>query len=326
MFFENTRCDRCGKLLGFDPITMSVLALTGDANGELAASEGITFRHCRNRLDFDACNWLLPTGETNNYCQACRLNDVIPDLGRADNIVLWRRLELAKRRLLYTLLALGLPLGPTSTLPGMRFRFLEDRSRNPDVTEEFVSTGHAGGVITLNLAEADHASRQQVQEQMHERYRTLLGHFRHESGHYYYPALLAKEADLAVFRYLFGDERAPYDASIQAYYESGPPVDWERVWVSAYASAHPLEDWAESFAHYLHIVDALETARELGAMGKGVAPDGKAGWILQWGELSVFLNELNRGLGLEDPYPFVLPPSAVRRLDFIYQLVGRHSV
>ncbi|MEZ5566462.1 MAG: putative zinc-binding metallopeptidase [Gammaproteobacteria bacterium] len=323
IFFDNTVCGRCGKQLGFDPDTQSLLPLTGDPAGELRTPDRRVFRHCRNRLDYEACNWLTAASDDEAYCRACRLNDIIPDLGRGDNVILWRRLEAAKRRLIYTLLGLGLPLGPAGVLPGMRFRFMEDRSRNPEVSEEVVTTGHAGGVITLNLAEANDLVRQQIRQYMHERYRTLLGHFRHESGHYYFPALISAPAVVKKFRELFGDERADYQAALRTYYDNGPPLNWENQWVSAYATAHPLEDWAESFAHYLHIVDALETGHAFGVVGLTTDQTAASAWILEWGNLSVILNELNRGLGLDDPYPFVLAPTAVRRLEFIHQLVGR---
>lgn len=323
VFFDNTTCVHCGRVLGFDPASLQMVTLTTGADGVLSSSDGETFRHCGNRLAHESCNWVIAGADAEAWCRSCRLNDVIPNLSVPGNLLLWQRLEAAKRRLLYSLLALGLPFEPMSRLPGMRFRFLEDRSRNPDVVEEFVSTGHAGGIITINVAEADDASRHAARQFMRERYRTLAGHFRHESGHYFFPHLVHEPKTAARFRELFGDERQPYEEALQAYYRDGPPADWPSRWVSAYAAAHPAEDWAESFAHYLHIVDAMETSRSFGILPP--APDWDAGpdWITAWGALAVVLNELNRGLGLDDPYPFVLPQPAVDRLRFIHRLIGR---
>jgi len=316
LFFESTACVACGRELGFDIGSRELLTLEGTGTALLTTVDGRSFRHCRNRLESGACNWLVPGTDGPGYCAACRLNDVIPDLSRPGNLQLWQRLETAKRRLVYSLAGLRLPLGP-------RFRFLEDRSRNPEVAEEVVITGHSGGIITINVAEADDASRHAVREQMRERYRTLLGHFRHESGHYYFSQLVRAPETLRHFRGLFGDERTPYEAAMQAYYQDGPPADWQERWVSAYASSHPYEDWAETFAHYLHITDALETAAAFG-MGRGLAgPEG--GWIGEWGRLSVMLNELNRSLGTDDAYPFVIASPVAGRLRFIHQLIASAS-
>ena len=121
-------------------------------------------------------------------------------------------------------------------------------------------TGHADGVITLDLAESDDVHRERRRAELGEPYRTLLGHFRHEIGHYYWPILVERAGALERCRALFGDERADYGEALERHYADGPPADWAERHVSAYATMHPWEDWAETFAHYLHIRDTLQTA------------------------------------------------------------------
>ena len=325
VFFDNTKCLACGRKLGFDPSRLDIFALEpkhGDRFemvGGGGGLEGGEVRLCRNTHDFGNCNWVLPADSGRDFCLSCGLNDVIPNLARPGNIHLWTKVEQAKRRLLYTLLALGLRVTPEDGEGGLSFRFLEDQRRNPEVGEDFVMTGHLEGIVTVNLAEADDAARNELREEMQERYRTVLGHLRHEAGHYYLGQLTRDPADLEAFRRLFGDERMHYQAALRNYYEHGPRPDWSEWHLSAYAAAHPHEDFAETFAHYLHIVDALETAE---AAGFGEAVEG-ATWIERWLDLSVTLNELNRSLGADDPYPFVLSPPVIQKLEFMDRLVRR---
>src|SRR5262249_50270393 len=155
----------------------------------------------------------------------------------------------AKRRLVYTLLALNLPLvsRQEDRESGLSFEFLADPA---DPAAPRVMTGHAGGVITVNVAEADDAERERRRLQMNEPYRPLLGAFRHEIGHYYWDRLIRGSARLAAFRETFGDERADYAEALDRHHAGGPPGDWQDRFVSAYASSHPWEDWAETWAHY----------------------------------------------------------------------------
>jgi len=287
--------------------------------GVFATADGTLVRRCRNFYAYDNCNWLVPVDDPESLCLSCRLNQVIPNLDRPGNLDLWTKIERAKRRLLYTLLDLHLPLQEGDGRPGLRFSFMEDRLRNPDVREKIVLTGHSGGRITVNLAEADDAARHAHRELMRERYRTLLGHLRHEAGHHYHGLLTERPEALEEARRLFGDERLEYDGALAAYYELGPPADWHERYLSAYAAAHPLEDFAETFAHYLLIVDALETAESAGL----ASFDLTAPWIVRWMELSVTLNELNRSSGLDDAYPFVLTRPVVEKLELMDRLVRR---
>jgi hypothetical protein len=200
-----------------------------------------------------------------------------------------------------------------------------------------VFSGHDNGLITLNIAEADDAEREKRRVNLHEPYRTLLGHFRHESAHYYWDQLIANTPRLAPFRELFGDETQDYAAALQKHYNQGAPADWQKQWVSAYASSHPWEDWAETWAHYLHIVDTIETAASFGISlapkhpaaktmtadpKKVVRPGTGFDTILEnWLPLTYALNSLNRGMGLPDLYPFVLSAPVTDKLHFIHETI-----
>lgn len=314
VFFDSSRCLTCGRLVGFDPTRLCMAAYV----------EQPGLRRCANAFEYDNCNWLVPEGDSHARCASCRLNEVIPALTRPGNLKLWTRVEQAKRRLLYSLFKLGLPLAPADGTGGLRFRIMEDRRRNPDVFESFVATAHLDGVITINILEADDVMRHAVREQMQERYRTVLGHLRHESAHYYFSRMVNTPELLAESRALFGDERADYAAALAAHYANGPVPDWPERFVSAYAAAHAAEDFAETFAHYLHIDDALETARAAGLAAENAMPDRDGGgWLSDWMGLAVTLNEIARSLGSDDPYPFVLTAPVREKLQFIDRLVRR---
>ncbi len=339
LFFENTRCERCGHTLGYLPEAATLSALAPEAGGgwrPLAAPER-PGRFCANAAH-QACNWLVPAASPNAFCDACRLNRTIPDLGFAENLQRWQRLEAAKHRLVYALLRLRLPLIGRDEDPvaGLAFDFLAvDGVVSPAPAE--VVTGHAHGLITVDIAEADDAARERHRQDMAEPYRTLLGHFRHEIGHYYWDRLVRNGSWLEAFRGLFGDERMNYRDCLSTHYGEGPPPDWQQRYVSAYASAHPWEDWAETWAHYLHIVDTLETAY---AFGLRVSP--RAGrdpslsvaidfdaclqgdfdvLVRAWLPLTYAVNSLNHSVGQPDLYPFVLAPAVIGKLRFIHGLV-----
>lgn len=274
---------------------------------ETEPGDGLAF--CDQRDGDPHCNWLAPGGGS---CLSCRTSRVIPSLAKAVNRRRWKMLEQAKRRLLYDLLSLGLPVDPER----LRFVFKEDRRTNPDVNEDHVAIGHLDGVITINAAEADEVYRETMRQAMNEPVRTLLGHFRHESGHFYRDLLL-DAAMQAEARDLFGDERADYEAALQRFYDEGPPPDWPERHISAYASAHPIEDWAECWAHYLHIQAALEAADAMGWTLPGAADARSTAWRSDFITLALGLNELVRSLGLPDAYPFVITEAVGRKLDFV---------
>jgi hypothetical protein len=187
LYFENSVCLSCGHRLGYLPDLHLLSALEPDAAGRwraLAAPEGAWIA-CANS-DSAACNWLAPAGDGPPFCVACRLNRTIPDLAQQGHLDLWRKLETAKRRVLYGIRRLGLPVVGRDEDPkaGLAFDFLADP--DPSFRESAqVMTGHAQGLITINIAEADDAERERHRQNMAEPYRTLVGHFRHEIGHHY---------------------------------------------------------------------------------------------------------------------------------------------
>jgi hypothetical protein len=319
LYFENNLCVNCGRKVAYQPESAQLATLKeGD-------------RQCRNALEREACNWLTPSPEA-EYCKSCALSSVVPDLSDVANELAWRRIEAAKRRLLYTLCALKLPVVSREEQPdgGLTFRFLKGTADAP------VMTGHDAGVITLNVDEADFAFRENMREKMGEGYRTVLGHLRHEIGHYYWDRLVSGDAGrLAAFRAAFGDERQSYEAALARHYEHGAPADWGESFISAYASMHPWEDWAETWAHYLHMVDTLETARSHGLAVSAPAADRRGEriateWLSDgdfdslttgWNAVTLALNSLNRSMGMKDVYPFVLSPAVLAKLRFIHELI-----
>ena len=305
VYFDNHRCSSCGRQLAFDPQTLTMKA-------EGTAGEGIA--RCKNHTSAIRCNWLAVAGASS--CVSCATSQTIPTLSKPENHERWRKLEQAKRWLIYDLLRLNLPVDPAR----LRFVFKEDRRTNPDVHDDHVSIGHANGVITINAAEADEVYREQMRQQMNEPYRTLLGHFRHESGHYYFGVVVTEELrDEA--RRLFGDESMDYDAALQRYYQSGPQLGWEDRFISGYASAHPAEDWAECWAHYLHIRAVLETADATG-LKEGVEIHN---WEIEFIELVLAVNEVLRSMGLPDAYPFVITATIAEKIGFVHKAVSRFT-
>lgn len=308
---DNRSCLQCGRDLGFDCQSRRIISYTPLEDGNIHGSDGVAYRLCRNRAEFDACNGLAPVDSNDSLCFPCSLNRTIPNLGNPVNLGRWQRLEQAKRRLVCSLSALGLP-----EIGNIRFDFLEDKRSHPDAIESFITTGHSHGVITINTLEADEVQRTYQKQMSSERYRTLLGHFRHEAGHYYYNILVT---DLPAFESLFGNPHQDYDTALQTHYRDGPIPGWEESYISAYASSHPLEDWAESFAHYLHIGDAMETAQYFGLWAKN--PELIEEKLESWSQLSIALNETNQALGLRDAYPFVINQRVADKLAFIDRLI-----
>lgn len=336
VFFENVRCERCEAPLGYLPEVGEVGAFEIDASSGQWRSlhpsvAGQLYRPCHNYSVENVCNWMVPADSPASYCESCALTETIPDLSNPDNRPLWYRTEAAKRRLVYTLTMLGLPVESRLLAPerGMSFAFKAATESEP------VMTGHANGLITLNLAEADDAERERVRAAMHEPYRTLVGHFRHEIGHYYFDRLIVGSAWQEAFRERFGDERADYQAALDAHYQNGAPAGWEDSYISEYASMHPWEDWAETWAHYLHMVNTLDTAN---ACGLVLDPDDESlphlddqtsvneasfgNLMRRWFPLTYALNSLNRSMGVADAYPFALSPAVVAKLRFVHRVIS----
>jgi hypothetical protein len=340
LYFENRRCEQCGCALGYVSHKAVLLSLQDDESGHLHPVGRLqrTYRYCTN-AQYDVCNWLIPAEQATEFCAACVLNRTIPNLDNAAHRFYWKKLEWAKHRLVYTLLRLRLPVVGKQGNPehGLAFDFLADPEPQWRETGR-VSTGHAQGLITINIAEADDAEREKQRLHMGEPYRTLLGHLRHEAGHYYWERLVRGREDVAAFRQLFGDEQRDYAQALDQHYAQ-PRQDWQTEFISAYASAHPWEDWAETWAHYLHIVDTLETAF---AFGLSLHPrvGQKQGLHAEitfdpyqqevftplleaWFPLTYAVNSLTRSMGEADFYPFILTPPVLEKLHFIHTLIQK---
>jgi hypothetical protein len=309
-------------------------------------SEGVSpgnYRRCANLDSAAACNWLVSDQELEGnprlLCIACRLNRTIPDLSIPENSLWWGRLEGAKRRVVSSLVALDLPVQSRVDQDperGLAFDFLHSPDTGPRVL-----TGHEDGIITINIEEADNVARERIREQLHEHYRTLLGHLRHEVGHYYWDRLIGGSPWLDDFRKMFGDEQQDYAEALQRNYQQGPQPGWAQQYVSAYASVHPWEDWAETWAHYLHMLDVLDTSLSFGLdirnLEMEIEPFSRdalfrpndpgaprfLSFLNAWIELSAVLNELSRSMGQPDLYPFALPRPAVAKLHFVHLVIGQ---
>ncbi len=341
LHFGNTLCVRCGTALAFDPEALAPFALVADGARGWRLPDGRSRQRLCGNAAHGVCNWVLPAEGPVTLCVACRPNRTIPDLSVEEHLVLWRKIEDAKHRLVYSLLRLGLPVVSRGEDPerGLAFDFLADPE--PSFREGgSVVTGHAEGVITINIREADDVERERARQSMAEPYRTLIGHFRHEIGHYYWERLIAGDpSSLAAFRALFGDERSDYADSLARHYERTDKFDWPEDFVSFYASAHPWEDFAETFAHYLHIVDTLDTAYAFGMRVRPRAGTGEAiatnvGFsaydavafdrlIAAWVPLTAAVNSLNEAMGQPPLYPFVLTRRVLDKLRFVHRLVRR---
>lgn len=315
--FDNVLCLSCGFSLGFEKERLTMRAF-GDVPPE-------GFVACANATAC-GCNWLAPARDEGvSFCFACSLNRMVPDLSNPAHVERWTKLEAAKRQFLYGVLTLGLPIVTRSENPkeGLGFELLADTPH-----DGHVMTGHESGLITINISEASAAEREAAREAMGEALRTLIGHYRHESGHYYWNMLIRDGGRLEAARALFGDESIDYGEALETHYAAGPPPDWQDSFVSAYASSHPWEDFAETWAHYLHIVDGLETAFAYQVLpetpgwrfepGEAVALDRM---VAAWVQLTIGINAINRSLGQPDLYPFVFSERVIEKLDFVHRLV-----
>ena len=340
LFFRNSQCLACLAVLGYQPEQSRLSSLQPGEQPDTwtldVDPQAGLFRRCANLDTPAACNWLLPANGNDTLCIACSLNRTIPDLSIPENPERWRKVETAKRRLVAQLITFGLPVIPKTVdeTIGLAFDFI---GVDPDGKSPM--TGHASGLITLDIKEADDAHREYVRQQMREPYRTLLGHFRHEVGHYYWDRLIANSHWLEAFRELFGDERASYAEALERHYQQGAPLDWQTRYVSAYATMHPWEDWAETWAHYLHMMDAVDTALGFGMSAREMDFDyqpfppetlydaehtgGAAflSFVNAWIELAGMLNELSRSMGQPDFYPFVVPAAVITKLHFIHLVI-----
>lgn len=339
LYFENTVCLNCGSAVGFDAGKLSMLTLTPGADKQFMdiADNSQHWRYCDNAAHA-ACNWLIPASQSEGFCIACDLNRTIPSLEKTENLDNWRRIEVAKHRLVYSLLRLRLPVVSKvgEEEEGIAFDFMADTD-----PEKRVLTGHDNGVITLNIEEADEKQRVKHKLDLGEKYRTLLGHFRHEIGHYYWDVFYKNSATVENFRKIFGDESVDYGEALKRYYENGAQADWNNFFISPYATAHAWEDWAETWAHYLHMMDTLETAWSFGiAVNPRKAneehemqatinsnPYSVANFddiVKMWLPLTFAVNSLNRSMGHQDFYPFIISAPVIEKLRFIHEQVKQY--
>jgi hypothetical protein len=361
LFFESKFCIACERDVGLDDKFDQVEPYNLDeGSGKYfkLTAPSTPYQKCDNNVDFKACNGMVnmktfvPVSDKDEVlCYACRFNETIPDLSIVEHIPLWGKMEIAKRRALYTLKALSLPLRNIIQDPedGLSFDFTADRDVNDHFTSELtghktVFTGHDCGHITINLAEADDVARSKTKQAMGEQYRTLLGHFRHELGHYYFDILIAGSPEKhALCKKYFGDDELDYQKTLKKYYKDGAPENWRDNYISAYATMHPYEDWAETWAHYMHIMDTLETAKNFSITGSitGNIEDTEGTGELSlpqesslfssqtsitnildtWMDFSIILNSLNRSMGMNDAYPFVLTQPVCAKLSFIHHAI-----
>ena len=332
IFYENSLCLACGSELGFCPTCRNMVSLVAGDDGTPRCGNakcGATLIKCANYTEHDVCNRCVATPSEETLCDCCRINDTIPDLTVAGNKAKWFRLEAAKRRLFYDLGELGLPYGTEADgiEPPLRFDFKADgipqfilwrRVGNA----ERVYTGHAAGRITINIREVDSVEREKLRVDLGEAHRTLIGHFRHEIGHFYWDVLVKgrrEEECIAVF----GDHNNPtYSEALERHYKEGAPANWPEHYISGYATMHPWEDFAETWAAYLDMVSVLDTAEHAGFGGatRMVYADIDP-IIARYKELGIVLNEFNRGMGLLDVVPEVFVPAVVEKLRYIHRLV-----
>lgn len=365
VFFENTSCEACGALLGFVPEQRRLVSFEadvgdrGDAGGAVLGTwhsvglePAFSRRPCFNYTEHGVCNWMAPPPADDAaqqadpeaeepdpapLCISCELTRFVPRLDEPENLRRWGLIEQAKRRLLFTLLELGLAPEPKCSADdplGLAFHFMASQPGEPPVM-----TGHDRGVITLNIAEADDVQRESARVAFQEPVRTLLGHLRHEAAHYLQYRWIDGEqggCSMPACRAVFGDERADYAQALARYHTEGPASGWEQQHISAYASAHPWEDWAETCAHYLLMVDAVETASAWGLRldgpvaeaapqvpSAGDVPQARDLVLTHWLPVAQFLNAMNRSLGMPDGYPYLMPNAVLTKLSTVQMLLAQ---
>ena len=322
--FENSTCLSCRSALGFSLPEMALLVIAkGGASDQAGFVDAEDYQLCRNR-NLAECNWLIRVDNPGGLCTSCALTVERPNDADTAGLAEFARAEAAKRRLIAELYELKLPIVGRDEDPehGLAFRLLSS-------AHETVLTGHENGVVTIDLAEGDDVHREQLRVEMDEPYRTLLGHFRHEVGHYYFYRLISPSSDDdARFRELFGDPDADYQEALDRHYIEGPPDGWKKRFVSSYATMHAAEDCAETFAHYLHIRDTLDTSAWSGFVPATatfdrpvLGPSAFQTIIDMWLPLSWSLNMVNRSMGHDDLYPFVLPTAVLEKMKFIHTVI-----
>jgi len=330
LFFDNSACNSCSREVGWCPYCRAIRAVEPTGDGQYRCTSegcGVFLRKCGNYQNEGVCNRFIDAPAPDHFCDYCQLNSTIPDLSVEGNHQKWADIEAAKRRLLYILDELSIPYGSAAQgfTPPLSFDFKGDVIPTGAVyrtmgDEERVYTGHDNGKITINIMEADHAEREKLRVDLGEAQRTLIGHFRHEIGHYFWD-LLVHDQHLDAFRQTFGDHETPsYQDALTRHYEQGAPADWQQSFISAYATMHPWEDWAESFAFYLDMVSVLETATKIGLTGSVDWRDFPT-MLHRFGTIGIVVNEINRTMGLTDLVPTIVTPPVEAKLRMIHTVV-----
>src|SRR5215207_378700 len=324
--FSAQRCDVCSSEIGYVPQLRGLRSLTPPDGAGVYDAEGDRLWRCLNAAW--GCNWMLSAGSDTEWCRSCRLTRGRPDLARVDAVAAWVAAEAAKRQLVHQLDKLELPIVARSAdaPDGLAFDLV-------DVPGHAVVTGHLDGVVTLDLAETDDRYRDDLRRTLCEPFRTVIGHLRHEVAHYYWPRLVGQTNEVGGFRRLFGDERDDYRQAMDRYYAGGAPAWSADQHITPYAASHPFEDWAETFAHYLHIIYAAETA-----IAHRFMPDGAdvtieqlvempdfAGAVATWRQISAAVNDISESLGNAAVYPLDPVGVVVDKLNFVHRQVTAHG-
>ena len=323
-YFDSVNCMSCGRTIGLNPNTWAFELIKERSHPDIEKSQGRS-AICNNGFEYGVCNWIQEPDSQNGLCLACSFNRYIPRLDTQENISRWKVLELAKRRLLFNSLRLNIRWSSGWVLPngGLLFDFLEDSRTSAKVDPtEFVSTGYSDGVITINLLEADPAQRAAQKTANNEVYRTVLGHMRHESGHYIWDLLHSENETRESFKHTFGDPEQNYHEALTDFYSNGQSPEWAENYITPYASSHPVEDWAEMWGHFLHIIDGLETAKEHHLIGSDSNQMSMREKLAAWQDLTIKLNEMNRSMGRNDLYPFVICEPVVQKFEYIDELIS----
>lgn len=342
LFFENSVCLNCRREVGWCPACNGMHAIELDGKGNYQCTNCNTkVVKCFNYITYNVCNRLIAGSwqqlPAQKLCDYCQLTETIPDLSVAGNATKWYNLEVAKRRLLYLLDLIRLPYASKNEqfeLP-LSFDFKEDIEPTTVLgwlslgKEEKVFTGHANGKITINLAEADPVEREKMRVQFGETQRTLIGHFRHEIGHYYWQ-LLVQGKDEAAYKAIFGDYENPtYSQAMDFYYKNGPKPNWRNNYISAYATMHSWEDFAETWGTYLDMIAVLDTADNTDLLqlpGEDLQDTQLEELLIRYADLSLKVNEVNRSLGLPDLLPETFSPPIVDKLRYIHRLIKKNRL
>ncbi len=327
LFFDNRHCEKCQSAVGLCTSCGQVNSINSDTQGSESthcgnSSCGVPLQRCSNGIEHDICNvWLdASTDVGSGRCKYCSLTRVIPSLAISGNLAKWRRLESAKRRVLYIFDQIGLEYRQLDNngTPKLSFEFKADR-------DQPVSTGHADGCIVINLKESDSIHREIARQEFGEPQRTMVGHFRHELGHFFWDQWV-KGQDEPAFVALFGDHQNPnYSEALDNYYATGASQDWRENFISAYATMHPWEDFAETFAAWADMISVMITAGhfEVGtAQGENFDITHFEQLIDGYAKIGMVANEFNRDLGLLDLVPEVFNQSVIAKLKYVHSKLG----